>query len=218
MPNLASWIREKDEPFFRRALAAYPQLKIWNAAQGIVPMAEMDGLLLSGGPDIAPEFLNQEVPDPSILDREIDPVRDRWEFHAAREALAHELPILAICKGMQLFNVALGGTLHLDIPNHNPPELRDADLQELRTDRGAAHRFERVNSSHHQALDTLAEGLEVEAWSAKDDIVEQVRLKSYPFALAVQYHPERGSSEMYAPLFRDFVTRVEEHARRTGQD
>ena len=218
MPNLASWIRPKDEPFFRRALAAFPEIKIWNAAEGVVDMGEMDGLLLTGGPDVAPEFLNQEVPEGTPLDDNMDPVRDSWELRAAREALQQELPILAICKGMQLFNVALGGTLHLDIPNHNAPELRDADLQELRTDRGATHRFERVNSSHHQALDRLAEGLEVEAWSASDHIVEQVRLKDYPFALAVQYHPERGSGEIYAPLFRDFVNRVNEYAQRTKQD
>ena len=64
----------------------------------------------------------------------------------------------------------------------------------------AAHRFERVNSSHHQAIDRLADGCEVEAWCATDDIIEQMRLTDYPFALAVQYHPERGG-ELYAPLF-----------------
>src|SRR4051794_15829721 len=214
MPNLATWMRKKDEPFFHRALARFPDLKIWNAAEQIVHIAEMDGLLLTGGPDVAPEFLKQAIPDPSPIDKEVDPVRDRWEFHATHEALDLELPILAICKGMQLFNVALGGTLHLDIAGHNHPELRDNDLQELRTESGAAHRFEKVNSSHHQALDTLAQGLEVEAWSAKDHVVEQVRLKNYPFALAVQYHPERGG-EMYAPLFADFVRRVNEHQLQT---
>ena len=218
MPNLASWIRPKDEPFFRRALARFPEVKIWNAAERTVLMEEMDGLLLTGGPDVAPEFLRQEVPEGTPLDEDMDRGRDRWEFDATRVALEQELPILAICKGMQLFNVALGGTLHLDIPNHNHPELRDSDVQELRTDRGASHRFERVNSSHHQALDTLAEGLEVEAWSATDDIIEQVRLKKHPFALAVQYHPERGSGEIYAPLFADFITRVNAQARRTSQD
>lgn len=207
MPNLASWIRRKDAEFFRRAFAPYPEVKIWNAAERLVPIAEMDGLLLTGGPDVAPEFLNQEVPDPSVIDKDVDPVRDRWEFHATREALELALPILAICKGMQLFNVALGGTLHLDIAGHNHPQLRDADLQELRTDRAATLRFEKVNSSHHQALDRLGDGLEVEAWSAKDDIVEQARLKNYPFALAVQYHPERGG-DYYAPLFADFVSRL----------
>ena len=80
-------------------------------------------------------------------------------------------------------------------------------MQSLRTGRAAAHRFEKVTSAHHQAIDRLGNGLEVEAWSDKDDIIEQVRLRDYPFALAVQYHPERGG-EIYAPLFADFVARV----------
>ncbi|MDQ6939579.1 MAG: gamma-glutamyl-gamma-aminobutyrate hydrolase family protein [Verrucomicrobiota bacterium] len=210
MPNLASWIRPKDEPFFRRAFAGFPEVKIWNAAEQTVAMSEMDGLLLTGGPDIAPEFLKQDVPEGTPLDDGIDPVRDRWEFQAAQDALALELPILAICKGMQLFNVALGGTLKLDIAGHNAPEMKDHDVQELRTDRSATHRLARVNSSHHQAVDSLGEGLAIEAWSAKDDIVEQVRLRAYPFALGVQYHPERGDS--YGALFADFAARVKARA------
>ena len=63
-----------------------------------------------------------------------------------------------------------------------------------------------MNSSHHQAVDRLGDGLEVEAWCATDDVIEQMRLRDYPFALAVQYHPERG--EGYAPLFADFVSRL----------
>ena len=166
-------------------------------------MAKMDGLLLSGGSDIAPEFLNQPVPDPSVLDKEIDPKRDHWELEATKQALARQLPVLAICKGMQLFNVALGGTLRLDIPGHNAPEMKDHDVQSLRTDGNAKHRFEKVNSSHHQAIDRLGEGLEVEAWCKDDDVIEQVHLRDYPFALGVQYHPERG--QIYGALFDDFV-------------
>ena len=180
---------------------------MWNAAQAPVAMAEMQGLLLSGGPDIAPEFLRQEIPDLSVLDTDVDPVRDRWEFEATKEALARNLPIFAICKGLQVFNVALGGTLRLDIPGHNAPEMKEHDIQPLRTERTAAHRLEKVNSSHHQAIDRLADGCEVEAWCATDDVIEQMRLKNYPFALAVQYHPERGG-ENYAPLFADFVAQL----------
>ncbi len=170
-------------------------------------MAEMDGLLLTGGADIAPEFLRQEIPDPSVIDTETDPARDRWEFQATKEALERQLPIFAICKGLQLLNVALGGTLRLDIPGHDAPEMKDNDIQPLRTERAASHRLEKVNSSHHQAIDRLADGCVVEAWSASDDIIEQMRLQDYPFALAVQYHPERGG-EVYAPLFADFVSRM----------
>ena len=167
----------------------------------------MQGLLLSGGADVAPEFLHQPVPDPSILDTDMEPERDRWEFAATKDALERQLPIFAICKGMQLFNVALGGTLHLDIPGHNAPEMKDHNIQTLRTDRSAAHRLDKVNSSHHQALAKLGDGLEVEAWCATDDVIEQVRLRDYPFALAVQYHPERG--KIYDTLFEDFFAQLQ---------
>lgn len=173
-------------------------------------MDKMQGLLLSGGPDVAPEFLHQPVPDPSILDTDMEPDRDRWELAATKAALDRALPIFAICKGMQLFNVALGGTLHLDIAGHNAPEMKEHNIQPLRTDRSAAHRLEMVNSSHHQALDKLGDGLEVEAWCATDDVIEQVRLRAYPFALAVQYHPERGDG--YDELFADFVARLGNHS------
>ena len=178
-----------------------------NAVGGPVAMEEMTGLLLTGGADIAPEFLRQEVPDPSILDTECDPERDRWEMDAVKQALNLQLPILAICKGLQVLNVALGGTLKLDIPGHSAPEMKDHDVQPLRTARGATHRFDMVNSSHHQAIDRLADGCEVEAWCATDGVIEQMRIVDYPYALAVQYHPERGG-EVYRPLFADFVSRL----------
>jgi putative glutamine amidotransferase len=117
---------------------------------------------------------------------------------------------------MQVFNVALGGTLKLDIPGHNAPSMKDDDVQELRTERGATHRYQRVNSSHHQALENLGDGLEVEAWSAKDDIIEQVRLRDYPFALGVQYHPERGN--IYGGLFADFVASMNGRTNPKRQD
>jgi putative glutamine amidotransferase len=204
--NLATWIRPKDDAFFRRAFGRFPEVRLQNAITHRVEMAEVDGLLLSGGADIAPEFLRQEVPDPSVLEKEPDPKRDAWEFAAVEAAIEQRLPILAICKGMQLLNVALGGTLRLDIPGHNAPEMKDEDLQPLRSQNGAAHRFERVNSSHHQAVDRVADGFTVEAWCAHDDIIEQMRLRDYPYALAVQYHPERG--DIYGSIFHEFVSHL----------
>jgi putative glutamine amidotransferase len=206
MPNLATWMREKDEQWFNPIFARYPDVKIWNALNTSVPLDQMDALLLTGGADVAPEFLKQDLPDPSVLDKGIEPLRDRWELAAIESALARRLPVLAICKGMQILNVALGGTLKLDIPGHNLAEQKDHDVQPLRTDRSAAHRFEKVNSAHHQAVDRPADGCEVEAWCAKDGIIEQMRLRDYPFALAVQYHPERG--EIYNALFDGFFWRI----------
>src|SRR5947209_20290434 len=98
MPKVATWIRPKDAEYFRRAFAAHPEVEFWNAAERAVPMEQMDGLLLTGGPDIAPEFLQQEIPDPSVIDEDVDPDRDRWEFAATKEALVRQFPIFAICK------------------------------------------------------------------------------------------------------------------------
>jgi putative glutamine amidotransferase len=206
VPKLATWLREKDEKWFAPFFAKHPEIEICDARKTEVLVASVDGLLLTGGSDIALDFLKQAIPDPSVLEQDVDPERDRWEFSAVDRALARGLPILSICKGMQLFNVALGGTLKLDIPGHKMPEQKDNDVQLLRTDTKAAHRFDKVNSSHHQAVDSLGQGLTVESWCANDDIIEQIRLRNYPFALGVQYHPERG--QIYDSLFEDFFDRI----------
>ena len=201
-------MRPRDAKWFRRAFADHPNIRFCNARLREISIDEMDGLLLTGGADIAPAFLKQEVPDPSVIKKDPNPRRDEWEFGAVPQALGRSLPIFAVCKGLQVFNVALGGTLRLDIPGHNAPEMRDHDVQPIRTARGVRHRLKMVNSSHHQAIDRLADGFEVEAWSTRDAIIEQMRLRDYPFALAVQYHPERGG-EQYAPLFGEFAAQVE---------
>jgi putative glutamine amidotransferase len=206
MRNIATWMRRSDEKYFAPFLAKYPDIEVWNAARRNVPFEQMDGLLLTGGPDVAPEFLNQPVPDPSVIEKDVNPDRDRWELDAIKKAIESGLPIFAICKGLQTLNVALGGTLHLDITGHNLPDQKTHDVQPLRSDRKTRHRFGKVNSSHHQAINKLGAGLEVESWCATDDIVEQVKLRDYPFALGVQYHPERG--KIYDELFDDFVSRV----------
>ena len=211
MPNLATWIRAKDAKWFRPIFGKHPEIKVWNARTRNVPLDQMDGLLLSGGSDISPEFLRQKVHDSSVLDKRIDPERDRWEFDAVKQALSRGLPILAICKGLQVFNVALGGTLQLDIPGHNLPHQKQDEVQPLRHDTAVSHRFSKVNSAHHQAIDQLGDDLEVEAWAAHDGVIEQVRLRKYPFALGVQYHPER--SRVYDSLFEDFLTRLESAKR-----
>lgn len=215
MSILATWIRESDEPVFAPWFARRPAVQVRNARRGeggtggekgVLPPGAA-GLLLTGGPDIDAEFLCQPIPDPSVIE-EPEPVRDRWELAALEAAIARRLPILAICKGVQVLNVGLGGTLYLDIPGHAKPEQRDGDIQSLRfaKDAPADRRFACVNSSHHQALDRLADGLEVEAWSERDGIIEQVRLRDYPYCVGVQYHPERGLQ--YTPLFDEFFARL----------
>ena len=204
MKNIATWIRECDEAPFERVFRSYADVRFWNARTEAVP-ERVHGLLLTGGSDISREFLRQPVPDPRLIE-DPDELRDAWEFAIMPRALQQRLPFFAICRGLQVLNVALGGTLHLDIPNHD--KLKFQNVQPLRYANGAALQIPRVNSSHHQALDQLGSGLEIEAWCADDDVIEQARLKDYSFGLGVQYHPERDP--LYQPQFDAFVQHVRE--------
>jgi len=202
LKNIATWIREVDAAAFERVFSAYPDLRLWNAR--VEPVPELiDALLLTGGEDISQEFLHQPVPDPRQIE-DANPARDAWEFAILPRVLEKKLPFFAICRGLQVLNVALGGTLHLDIPGH--AKLKFDNVQTLRYVNGAAIRIPRVNSSHHQALDRLGNGLVVEARCSDDEIVEQARLRDYPFGLGVQYHPERDP--LYQPLFDAFAEHV----------
>jgi putative glutamine amidotransferase len=198
-------MRESDAAYFGQVFASHPEVTVSNARVAPVELETIDGLLLTGGADIAPEFHPVAQAD-TLWIRDPDPKRDAWEMDAARFAHERRLPMLCICKGMQVLNVALGGTLLPDIPGHDLPEMRDSNIQPLRYGKAARHRFEMVNSSHHQALDRVAAELEVEAWHAGDGIIEQVRIRDYPWGIGVQYHPERHP--IYTPLFEDFLAQL----------
>ena len=132
MRNIATWMRRSDQKYFAPFVSRCPEMKIWNAALRKVPFEKLHGLLLTGGARCCSEFLNQPVPDPSVIEKDVNPDRDRWELDAIEHAVERGLPIFAICKGLQTLNVALGGTLHLDIAGHNLPEQKTHDIQPLR--------------------------------------------------------------------------------------
>ncbi len=205
MPHLASWIREADEKYFAPFFAPHRALRVSNARLGAIDPDSIDGLLLTGGSDVAAEF-HPEMPADLVLIRNAKPIRDAWEFDALRCTLERRLPVFCICKGMQLLNLALGGSLLLDIPEHDQSEPGRERLHPLRYDAKAGHRFPEVNTSHHQALDRVAQGLTVEAWHSGDGIIEQVRIDDYPWGLGVQYHPERDV--LYTSLFEDFIAQL----------
>lgn len=207
MPRIATWIREKDIPWFGRSLAAHPDAVLLDGRTGQIGPAldGIDALLITGGEDIAASYLRQEIADASLIKDPV-PERDAWEFAALATAIERGLPILGVCKGHQVLNVGLGGTLHLHIDGHDRPEQKDGNIQALRHDASApaGRRFAAVNSSHHQAIDRLGDGLVVEAWHAGDGTIEQVRSTKLPWCVGVQYHPERDVV-LYAPLFAEFV-------------
>jgi gamma-glutamyl-gamma-aminobutyrate hydrolase PuuD len=162
-------------------------------------VAALDGLVLSGGPDLDPALYAAER-HPATLDTR--PERDTWELALLDAALARDLPVLGICRGLQLINVALGGTLCQHLPEraghegHRPvPGTYGATNVSLETDAlpgSVLGAVVEVPCHHHQALGMIGRGLEVTGRAA-DGTVESVQLIGRGFALGVQWHPEEGA-------------------------
>lgn len=166
-------------------------------------LAFADGVLLPGGGDLSPATYGQAVASDAVYD--VNAAQDAFDLATARWALAAGVPLLAVCRGMQVVNVALGGTLEQDMAvAHRDPagrhwhEVRvDPDgavAQALGTSDTADPRTVRVSCHHHQRVDRLAGGLRAVAWAA-DGTVEAVDLPGAPgFFLGVQWHPEDGGA------------------------
>ena len=191
-------------------------------------IAEVDGILLPGGDDVRPSLYGAET-HPSFDAAE--PGRDTYELELARRAADADLPLLAICRGIQVLNVSRGGTLVQDIPS----EMPDALAHEVReTPHTIAHDVwvsegtllhqllrERidgdacpVNSRHHQAVEKVGEGLVVSA-TAPDGVVEAVEDPSRRFCLGVQWHPENFYRTVeFRALFEAFVNAAQNRRKR----
>lgn len=176
----------------------------------------LDGLLFSGGGDISLKYFDGF---PHLRICEVAPARDSLELDLVRRAAREGKPFLGICRGCQVVNVALGGTLYTHIhdqfPNpldHSyPGDMRKALAHTVRLQAGSrlAHIMGAeqlsVNSLHHQGLKNIAPGLQPVAW-APDGLVEAVDLTGHPFGLAVQWHPEwLTDQEETRRLFGAFV-------------
>jgi putative glutamine amidotransferase len=164
-------------------------------------IGRLDGILFTGGGDLAPSRYDGR--DHPRLD-DVDPERDRVEFHVAGRAFDARLPFLGICRGLQTINVARGGTLYVDIQDERPGSLRH-DQFETAPRAHLAHAVQvgedsllsrisgqpifGTNSGHHQAIRDLGDGLLATAY-AEDGVIEAIELPDHPFGLAVQWHPE----------------------------
>jgi len=162
-------------------------------------VAVLDGLLLQGGADVDPAMYG-EAPSPAL--GRVDPVRDRFELDLIQAFVAAGKPVLGICRGMQLINIAFGGSLHQDLQLAGVTEL--AHYQESAYDEhrhclrfcadswlGALHgdiAVAEINSIHHQAVNRLGDGLIVDAWS-EDGVIEALHHVD-GFVAGVQWHPE----------------------------
>jgi putative glutamine amidotransferase len=181
-----------------------------------VILEHLDGLLLTGGPDINPKVYGEE---PLSGLREIDAELDQMELAVTRAAMAQKLPVLAVCRGIQILNVAFGGSLYQDIErqiddslNHLQLAAKSVATHSISIEKPSRLRaiMQRktiwVNGKHHQAIKDVADGLTVSARAA-DGVIEAVEHVSHDFVIGVQWHPE-GSwrQDRYSKkLFKAFV-------------
>jgi putative glutamine amidotransferase len=214
----------KLEDYRQAVLHAGGLVRILQASPGVTEaLTGIDGLLLTGGEDVDPGRYG-ETPHQTVVDAE--PERDEFEIALVHAARARQLPVLAICRGVQILNVAHGGTLIQDIPSqvagaldhllavpvHEPYALaheiwleENAMLARLMSERWSGADACEVNSRHHQAVKRLATGFKVVA-TAPDGVIEAIEDPAATFCLGVQWHPENfWRTGEFRPLFEGFL-------------
>ena len=193
-------------------------LEVSESPRGV--LQTIDGVLLTGGGDVDPAFYGEDRHE-TVQDAE--PGRDEFELDLARRAIEEDVPLLAICRGAQVLNVATGGTLVQDIPSavtteltHSLTEPKDCVAHDIRVDadsrlHGAlggtvsASCACRVNSRHHQSVGKLGRNLKASA-TAPDGVIEGIEAPEATFCLGVQWHPENfWRTGEFKPLFDAFV-------------
>lgn len=192
------------------ALPVY--LPVSSVEEAKVYAEVLDALILTGGQDVHPSQYGQEI---ETQKNDYNPARDDFELALIELFLEKKKPILAVCRGMQLLNVYLGGTLHQEIENHSQGlpigYYHSIDVLEGSQLADYFKTGDQINSVHHQAIDQVGQGLIVTARDPRDGIIEAMELPGYPL-LAVQWHPEflieeEGGDQS---LFDDLVKKAEQ--------
>jgi putative glutamine amidotransferase len=218
-------VKSEENDYIRALIeAGFRREEIILIPPGTQPEGDFDGVVLAGGLDVDPARYGVDVPHPTV---ELDRQRDSTEFAIFNAARRESVPALGICRGMQLMNVALGGTLHQDIPTEHPSEITHNVLPKVPERRDHAVDVKpgtrlaqivqapkiQVNSRHHQAVEKLAPGVALAA-TAPDGLVEAFESRE-PWLLAVQWHPENLRRDPPSQrIFAEFARAVRERSQR----
>lgn len=164
-------------------------------------LRQVDGIVLSGGVDIDPKHYSQPV---RRGNGRIDPLRDEMELALVKHALKKKIPLLAICRGIQILNIACGGNIYQDLPKKSFQHMQTAPrwypihrvniIAESILQKIFSKKMLRVNSFHHQAVKETGRGIKIIS-RAEDGTIEALEGKDHPFALGVQWHPEEMLAE-----------------------
>jgi putative glutamine amidotransferase len=218
--SIAEWVMSRDVlvlmiPTVNRSGLLHPSnIKLRDYAR------HLDGLVLQGGADIAPQTYFEEALRPEWGG---DRSRDMYELELLHEFIEAGKPVLGICRGCQLINVAFGGSLYQDIATHVPEAIEhvneqyDKNYHQIQFPGGsllgtlfAKQTTPLVNSIHHQAIKNLGRDMAVEAIAGSDNIIEAIRYRKAPFVMGLQWHPEfhrAGAAELLdcTPILDHFL-------------
>jgi putative glutamine amidotransferase len=210
--NYINWVHRGD------SLAEIIDMKGMKVDSALKLLSTCDAIIFTGGEDVVPGYYGKGSDSTRCSS---NPGRDSLEFALIKESMRLKMPVFGVCRGQQILNVALGGTLIIDIPADHPGKVihqqedyihclhllnvvKGSQLQNItKADTGS------VTSNHHQAIEKVATGLKIVAWTA-DSIAEAIEWSDpagKPFLMAVQWHPERmdANSPLSMPLMKAFL-------------
>ena len=225
--NVAHWLMQRDLLAFMVPSPEGRTKRLGSKATVDAYASELDGLVLMGGSDVCPETYGEKALKPAWIG---DRIRDEYEIALLRAFTSIKKPVLGVCRGAQLINVAHGGTLYQDLGTQLPHALnhrnwaiyeQNCHATSFVAGSGLARLYPGVtvtktNSIHHQAIKDVGRDLVVEAWSEPDRVVEALRSTGTAYVFAVQWHPEfhaPGDPSFIddTPILDDFLAAARQH-------